>query len=711
MRPITLTLEGFQGYRDSQQVDLGGVERAAITGRVGAGKSSLLDGINFALFGKVRVPTKDGVINSASDKAVCEVEFTERDALYKVSRTLTRSGNSKAYLWRWDEEVCDWLTEGDQDGRVGVTDTAVRNVVGLSWEAYRASVIVEQGKSSGFADASPSERYSLLSQIVGLDKYSRWTDAASEDRKAVRVALSQTQARIDEQTTLLSDADLVKEQAARLATQRTTLAEALTQAEARVELVTKDEQVARAHLDLAQQQAHIATARQAADRTVTQAQQHLDEAAATVQRLTRAAATLDDAKREVATATDSREQAEQRLTEVIKEGEAARAALDRARTARVSAQEQIVTINERLAGLTKAHSSTCFTCAQDLPSERRDAVVENLHAERAGIEAQVRQFDEQIATANSERERAVAEHSRWTTEGRAAQARIDRASRPMQDAQRAAEDLPGAASKQEAAAETLEFAVAARSSLDETRTINVADAEATWQRASRAVENARQNVAQAKETIADARSTEAVLADRIERHDAARQAIKALNAKVETLREDEEGWSLLIEAFSPSGVPRMIMDTAIEEINIDLDADLTALSGGALTATLDTMRATKAGSMKSEITMTVIGQDGARVYESYSGGQRYLVDLAFHLALSKTLARRNGSSIDFIAVDEGWGSLEGEEREAVLRALHELAADNEALLLAITHVEEVANSFPTRIETEMVSGTSVTTIH
>ena len=73
MRPVSISLDGFQGYRDPQTVDLTGVERASITGRVGAGKTSLLDAINFALFGKVRVPTKDGVIHTAASKATTEV--------------------------------------------------------------------------------------------------------------------------------------------------------------------------------------------------------------------------------------------------------------------------------------------------------------------------------------------------------------------------------------------------------------------------------------------------------------------------------------------------------------------------------------------------------------------------------------------------------------------------------------------------------------
>lgn len=711
MRPTTLTLDGFQGYRDPQEIDFSQVDRASITGRVGAGKSSMLDAINFALFGKVRVPTKDGVINTACDKATTELEFLERGGRYKVTRTLTRSGNAKAYLWRWDEDGYDWVTLGDQDGRVGATDVAVRDLIGLTWEAFRASVIVEQGKSAGFAEASPSERYSLLSQIVGLDRYAHMTEAASEQRKAVRTAITQTQARIEEQTALLSDAESVAATHRALSTEHHTLAAALDNLALAVGDAEKDADLARARLDLAQQQAHVATARASADQTLAQAERHANESAARVKSLTTATSLRDAAVAALTDARDSKAHAEEVVHQRVREGEEARDALSATTAARARASEELATIGERLAGLTRHGADGCFTCGQDLDDAQRAKVVGDLTARRATLEQEMRTLDEAIKSANAARERAVSAYKTATAEVTRAQQAIDSAARPVADAERAAEELPGAQRNAEEAVKTVAAARDARAALDTGDGPDLATAQNAWSTAQVRVNSARNSLAQAKDGLADGATRIAVLADRMERHDAAREAIASLNAALVEHRADEAGWTRLIDAYSPSGVPRMILDTAIADINIDLDVELSALSGGALTASLDTQRATKAGTMKSEITLTVVGQDGARVYESFSGGQRFLVDLALHLALTKTLARRNGSALDFLAIDEGWGAIEGEEREAVLRALHELASEHNALLLAITHVQEVADSFPTRIETEMISGTSITTIH
>lgn len=710
MRPISLTLQGFQGYRDSQFVDLSQVDRASITGRVGSGKSSLLDGVNFALFGKVRVPTKDGIIHTACDKASVELEFTERGGRYKVTRSLTRSGNVKGYLWRWDADSCDWITLGDQDGRVGATDFAIRDLIGLTWEAFRASVIVEQGKSNGFAEASAGDRHALLSQIVGLDRYARMAEAANEQRKSVRTTTTRTQAAIDEQTSLLADSDQVAAERASLLNQQQSESERLDQLQKAITDAEQAEQVARARLDLAQQQAHVATAQAAADQTLEQSQRFANDARATFDAKIKTAALRDTARADLEAAQQAKADAEAELRHLTTQGEKSRDELQASESSRSHAVDEIAVIDQRLDGLRHA-AEGCFTCGQTLSGEQRQTVIDDLTAQRDALTRLVESLALDISRAGQQHENAANAYRATSASLRATEASIAAALRPLQDAERAEAELPAAKARLEEALASVQSARKAREALNVTDMLDLQVAQATWSAASAAVARAQTQYSQAKDAIARTNTRVAVLDDRIAHHNTAREAIKSLTASLKDLHADEAGWTRLIEAYSPAGVPRMILDTAIADINVDLDAELTALSGGALTASLDTMRATKSGALRNEITLTVVGQDGARVYESFSGGQRFLVDLALHLALTKTLARRNGSALDFLAIDEGWGSIEGEEREAVLRALHDLASENDALLLAITHVQEVADSFPTRIETEMISGTSITTVH
>lgn len=712
MRPTAITLEGFQSYKDPQRIDLSAVQEAAITGRVGAGKSSILDGITFALYGVTRSKTMDGVINTASTKATCEVEFTHRDGQWKVKRTTTRSGNTKAYLYRWDDENIDWVVAGDADGRVGMTDEAIRDLLGLSWPAFRASLIVEQGKSSAFTDASPGERYRLLTEIVELGKYEKWLEAAREQRTSTRNEITQVRTRIDEQASLLADADQVAATHEATVAERTALIAQVDTATTALTAAEQAEHVARAQLDVAQQQAHVISAQQAADRTLAQANGHVDQARQVFMRTQEVAHTLPAVREAHVQALAARDQANDALTSIRQAGEEARSTLDRLGDAHARALEEQTVIQERIAGMDKgADSDACFTCGQHLPGDVHDRVITALREGLAANENLLADLTAQQATAQQAINQALRDHEQATLAARRAQAEADVTARKVQDAERAEAELDEAQNRLMAAMDAVDEAMEARKALNIEVTVDPAAAKTAWEQATATTARAREDLASLKDRIAQVEARVAVLADRIERHETARQAVKSLNDRLLTLQADEHGWTMLVEAYSPAGIPRMILDTAVADINADLDSELSALSGGALTASLDTIKTTRAGTMKAELNLIVTGQDGSRPYESFSGGQRFLVDLALHLALAKTLGRRSGAQLGFLAVDEGWGALEGEEREAVLRTLHNLAVDHEALLLAITHIDEVANAFPTRIEAELLAGTTVTTVH
>src|SRR5579864_7011525 len=101
MRPVSLTLEGFSCFKQQQTVSFDGLELFAIWGATGSGKTSLLDAIVFALFGKV--PRLDerrnrDIISLTRDKAVVLLDFSIGRRTYRVVRTARRKGAPDAKL-------------------------------------------------------------------------------------------------------------------------------------------------------------------------------------------------------------------------------------------------------------------------------------------------------------------------------------------------------------------------------------------------------------------------------------------------------------------------------------------------------------------------------------------------------------------------------------------------------------------------------------
>src|SRR5690242_11719189 len=91
MIPRHLRISGFLSYRDPVELDFDSFKLACISGNNGAGKSSLLDAITWALFGQARGRSSD-VINSHQDVKAAEVALTfeYENNTYRVQRTLPR---------------------------------------------------------------------------------------------------------------------------------------------------------------------------------------------------------------------------------------------------------------------------------------------------------------------------------------------------------------------------------------------------------------------------------------------------------------------------------------------------------------------------------------------------------------------------------------------------------------------------------------------
>ena len=90
-------------------------------------------------------------------------------------------------------------------------------------------------------------------------------------------------------------------------------------------------------------------------------------------------------------------------------------------------------------------------------------------------------------------------------------------------------------------------------------------------------------------------------------------------------------------------------------------------------------------------------ESGVRPYENYSGGEQFRVNFAIRIALSQVLSRRAGAKLQTLVVDEGFGSQDPNGRQRLVEAIREIQDDFERILV-ITHIDELREAFPARIE-------------
>ncbi len=195
MIPIKLTLEGFTSYRDKQQVDFTEFEVACVSGSNGAGKSSLLDAITFALYGKAR-KNDEAIINSACSKATVVLDFQYEQSTYRVARSITRGKGGQVDFYIYNPEAETWKTLSERTA--SETNAKIENTLRLDYETFINASFFLQGKADSFAMKKPSERKQILASILGLDEWERYREFAREKRSQQERELGLNQSKLDE---------------------------------------------------------------------------------------------------------------------------------------------------------------------------------------------------------------------------------------------------------------------------------------------------------------------------------------------------------------------------------------------------------------------------------------------------------------------------------------------------------------------------------
>ena len=183
-----------------------------------------------------------------------------------------------------------------------------------------------------------------------------------------------------------------------------------------------------------------------------------------------------------------------------------------------------------------------------------------------------------------------------------------------------------------------------------------------------------------------------------------------LLARRESFSAQAARYKTLERAFSKDGVPALLIEQALPELEAQANLILDRLSAGSMSVHFETQRVFKDKSRDDRReTLDIIISDaaGAREYELFSGGEAFRVNFAIRLALSRVLAQRAGARLQTLVIDEGFGSQDAQGRQRLIEAINQVSAEF-AKILVITHMEELKEAFPARIEVEKgLSGSQV----
>lgn len=299
MRPVQLELEGFASFRDRVEVNLEGAELFVLSGPTGAGKSSLIDAMVFALYGSV--PRYDDrrlvapVITQGHQQARVRFTFDLDGERYSATRVVRRtpSGGASTKEARLERAADQEVLAGNADELT----TAVEQLIGLSFDHFTRTVVLPQGDFQEFLHARPRERQELLVQLLDLDVYGQVAQRANQRAKDAGATAEALRSRLE--------SDLVG-----------ATPEALAEVEQRLDAVGRLEgrcNELRPVLERAEESGRRARERQraATDRLAVVRDVAIpDQVAPLAQELAAAARAVDEAKRTCERITEEREAVE-----------------------------------------------------------------------------------------------------------------------------------------------------------------------------------------------------------------------------------------------------------------------------------------------------------------------------------------------------------------------------------------------------------------
>jgi len=232
-------------------------------------------------------------------------------------------------------------------------------------------------------------------------------------------------------------------------------------------------------------------------------------------------------------------------------------------------------------------------------------------------------------------------------------------------------------------------------------------------------DDASARLAAAQAEAPDLEAAERSLHELLEQENNQRMEVGAAQQKVDVLKDlktrlhdltgERERLARLVgqykqleRAFGKDGVPALLIEQALPEIETRANDLLDRLSEGNMSVRFVTQAAfkdKKREDLKETLDILISDGAGTRDYELYSGGEAFRVNFAIRLALSELLARRAGARLQTLVVDEGFGSQDTMGRQRLIEAIN-LVKQDFAKVLVITHIDELKEAFPNRIEVE-----------
>lgn len=154
-----------------------------------------------------------------------------------------------------------------------------------------------------------------------------------------------------------------------------------------------------------------------------------------------------------------------------------------------------------------------------------------------------------------------------------------------------------------------------------------------------------------------------------------------------------DDYQAIAQATGKDGIQALLIEDTIPEIEHEANQLLAKLTDNQTQLFIESLRDLKKGGTKETLDIKISDSAGIRPYELFSGGEAFRIDFALRIAISKLLARRAGTSLQTLIIDEGFGSQDEEGLSHIMDAIYKIQEDF-AKVIIVSHLSSMKNQFP-----------------
>jgi len=139
-------------------------------GQNGAGKSSIIDGITFALFGQHTRNSNKGLVRRRSNQAYVKVNFSILNRRFEAIRKIDSKGIVSAQFFEKKDDSLIPLASGERKQFGESMTKTIESIIGMDFDKLKVASIVQQGELNSIINADPKKFKELVNAIIGIDK-------------------------------------------------------------------------------------------------------------------------------------------------------------------------------------------------------------------------------------------------------------------------------------------------------------------------------------------------------------------------------------------------------------------------------------------------------------------------------------------------------------------------------------------------------------